>query len=45
MIRKKESRKISRDCYISYKGNGYSVPWKYARRECRIIEKSALVRV
>ena len=45
MIRKEESRKVSRDCYISYKGNRYSVPWKYAGRECRIIEESALVRI
>ena len=26
MTRKEESRKISRDCYVSYKGNRYSVP-------------------
>jgi len=25
-----EYRKISRDCYFSYMGNLYSVPWKYA---------------
>lgn len=25
-----EYRKISRDCYISYMGNLYSVPWQYA---------------
>ena len=30
MTRREESRKISRDCYVSYKGNKYSVPWKYA---------------
>jgi transposase len=41
MTRKEEIRKVSRDCYISYKGNRYSVPWKYAGRECRIIEESA----
>ena len=45
MIRKEESRKVSRDCYISYKGNRYSVPWKYAGRECRIIEESATLSV
>ena len=45
MTRKEESRKISRDCYISYKGNRYSVPWKYAGRECRIIGESALVKI
>ena len=26
MTRKEESRKISRDCHVSYKGNRYSVP-------------------
>ncbi len=45
MTRKEESRKVSRDCYVSYKGNRYSVPWKYAGRECRIIEESELVKI
>ena len=45
MTRKEESRKISRDCYVSYKGNRYSVPWKYAGRECRIIEESATLKI
>ena len=40
-----EIRKVSRDCYASYRGNRYSVPWKYAGRECRIIEESALVKI
>ncbi len=33
-----ESRKISRDCYVSYQGNHYSVPYQYAGR-------TAIVRV
>jgi transposase len=45
MTRKEESRKISRDCYVSYKGNRYSVPWKYAGRECRIIEESSTLKI
>ena len=45
MTRKEETRKVSRDCYVSYKGNRYSAPWKYAGRECRIIEESALARI
>ena len=45
MTRKEESRKISRDCYASYKGNRYSVPWKYAGRECRVIEESSSIRI
>ena len=37
-----EVRKISRDCYISYKGNRYSVPWVHAGRIARVIESSTL---
>ena len=43
--RKEEMRKVSRDCYVSYKGNRYSVPWKYAGRECRIIEESSILKI
>ena len=45
MTRREESRKISRDCYISFKGNRYSVPWKYAGRECRVIEESSTLKI
>jgi hypothetical protein len=38
-IRIEEIRKISRDCYISYRGNRYSVPWVHAGR---VIESSTL---
>ena len=37
---KNETRKVSRECYVSYRGNRYSVPWKYAGRECNVSEKS-----
>ena len=30
-------RTVSRDCYISYDGNKYSVPWKYAGREAKLL--------
>jgi transposase len=30
----KAHRKISRDAYVSYLGNRYSVPYRYAGREC-----------
>jgi hypothetical protein len=37
------TRKISRDSYIAYNGNRYSVPYKYAGREARVqIEGSRL---
>jgi hypothetical protein len=45
MTGKEESRKVSRDCYVSYKGNRYSAPWKYAGRECRIIEESSTLKI
>ena len=41
-VRVEEMRKISRDCYISYKGNRYSVPWIYAGRVARVMESSTL---
>ena len=36
----KETRKVSRDCYISFLGNKYSVPYRFAGRtaELRIFE-------
>ena len=41
-VRIEEIRKITRDCYVSYKGNRYSVPWIHAGRVARIIESSTL---
>lgn len=40
-----EYRKISRDCYFSYMGNLYSVPWRYAglQAELRIQNRKMLV--
>ncbi|MCP1716377.1 transposase [Methanocalculus alkaliphilus] len=32
LLKRKESRKVSKDCYISLYGNSYSVPWKFAGR-------------
>ncbi len=31
-----EYRKISKDCYFSYLGNHYSVPWKYAGLQAKL---------
>ena len=45
ITRQENTRKISRDCYVSYKGNRYSVPWKFAGRECRVIEESSSIRI
>jgi hypothetical protein len=33
-----DTRKVSRDCYVSYHGNRYSVPWKHAGRESTVTE-------
>jgi transposase len=32
-----ELRKVSRDCFVSYAGNKYSVPWKHAGREAKLL--------
>lgn len=32
-----EFRKISKDCYVSYGGNKYSVPWRFAGREAKLL--------
>jgi len=32
IVRREESRKVSRDSYVSYRGNRYSVPFQYAGR-------------
>ena len=32
-LRREERRKISREAYVSYRGNRYSVPYRYAGRE------------
>jgi len=29
-------RKVSRECFVSYQGNRYSVPWKHASRSCLV---------
>ncbi len=36
LVIREETRKISRDCYISYLGNKYSVPYRFAGREATI---------
>jgi hypothetical protein len=42
-VTREVSRKVSRDSFVSYNGNRYSVPYKYAGREARVqIEGSRL---
>jgi len=38
-------RKISRDCFVSVDGNRYSVPWKYAGMQARILAKNGVMAV
>jgi len=38
-----ELRKVSRDCYVSYEGNRYSVPWKYAGREAMVTKTDKII--
>ena len=40
--RKEETRKVCRDCYVSWNSNRYSVPWIYAGREALVTEESTL---
>ena len=38
-------RKISRECYMHYNSNRYSVPWKYAGRECTVNEVNGKIHI
>ena len=38
-------RKVSRECYVHYNSNRYSVPWKYAGRDCRVSEENGRIRI
>ena len=39
-----ETRRVSRECFISYRGNRYSVPWRFAGREAQLeIRASGLI--
>lgn len=38
-----ELRKVSRDCYVSFEGNRYSVPWKYAGREAMVTKTDRII--
>lgn len=40
-----DTRKVSRDCYISYLANRYSVPYKYAGREATVREYDGKLQV
>ena len=31
-----EARHVSRECFVSYRGNRYSVPWRFAGREAQL---------
>lgn len=33
-------RRSAKDCYISYGGNRYSVPWKYVKKDLRVLVKA-----
>lgn len=36
-------RKVSRDCYVSFEGNRYSVPWKYAGMEAMVTKTDKII--
>ena len=39
------ARKVSRECYVHYNANRYSVPWKYAGRESTVTEESGILKI
>jgi transposase len=40
-----ESRRISRECFVSFRGNRYSVPWRYAGQEAQLRLRDGELRV
>jgi hypothetical protein len=40
-----QERKVSRDCYVSYKGNKYSVHWKHAGRIAEVREENCILHI
>jgi len=40
-----EYRRVSRDSYVSYRGNKYSVPWKYAGREAKLAIRDGKIEI
>jgi transposase len=40
-----ELRRVSRDAYVAWQGNRYSVPWKYAGQQVRVRGKANVVEV
>ena len=39
------NRKVARDCFVSFLGNKYSVPWKYAGREATLLVQDGTMSV
>lgn len=44
-IVQKFGRKISRDCFVQYLGNRYSVPWKHATRDATLLIQNGSLKV
>ena len=40
-----ELRRVSRDAYVAWQGNRYSVPWTYAGQQVRVREQSGVIEV
>ena len=40
-----ETRKVSRECFVSFGGNRYSVPWRFAGREAQLRVKDRELRI
>ena len=45
LITRTEYRKITKECYFSYMGNLYSVPWKYAGLQAKLLIQNKKMKV
>ena len=40
-----DHRVASRDCFVQWNSNFYSIPWRYATRECRVLVRNGQLRL
>jgi transposase len=39
------NRRASKDCFVRYENNFYSVPWRHAGRECRLVVREGTLHI
>jgi len=40
-----DPRKAARDCLVSWRGNHYSLPWRFAGRECKVLVRGERLQI